>query len=137
MEAVRQKLIGHYGPNPPCRIRIICHPGVIANNPTDTRFRAFTDFNDEVRASKPFIARDHDIVDETDEMVATPLTREEQVQSGTWTTVRYAKKKKKPVNIINPELRPKFDPHAVPVKTNAVAGETNLFGPTHRMRGIR
>lgn len=83
--------------------RLVCHPG----HPKDkenTMFRAFTDFNDEVREVKPFITRDHDIVDETERMVATPAG-EEETRSGTWTTVRYAKKKSKPVEIIMPPCK--------------------------------
>jgi len=83
---------------------LICHPG----HPKDkdnTMYRAFTKFNDEVRESKPFIARDHDIVDETERMIATPAG-EEQVRSGTWTTIRYAKKKGREVRIIMPPVKP-------------------------------
>lgn len=120
-----------------CRVRIIAHPGFPPNHPKETKFRAFTDFNDEVRELKPFIGRDHDIVDETEEMVATPVTEDEEVRSGTWTSVRYARKQDRKVTVLNPKKTPKFDPHALPVKTNAVAGETTLFGPTHRQRGIR
>ena len=139
MDNIRRALIKHFGPNPSCRVTIIAHPGYIVGKPDDTRYRAFSDTNifTIVREPKPFIARDRDIVDETDELVATPLTREEQVQSGTWTTVRYARKKKKPVTIINP-VGSTFDPHALPPqRTNAVSGETPLYGPTHRTRGIR
>jgi len=117
-------------------VRIVCHPGYPPNHPKETKFRAFTDFNDEVRELKPFIARDHDIVDETEQMVATPVS-EEEVHSGTWTTVRYARKQSRQVTILPPKKTPKFDPHAMPVKTNAVAGEGNLFGPSHRQRGVR
>jgi hypothetical protein len=80
---------------------LICHPG-LAKNPENTMFRAFTDFNDEVLEPKPFIKRDHDIVDTSECMVATPISCEEEISSGTWTTVRYARKKNKPVHIIYP-----------------------------------
>jgi len=120
-----------------CCVRIICHPGFPPNHPKETKFRAFTDFNDEVCEVKVFIGRDHDIVDETEEMVATPVTEDEEVRSGTWTSVRYARKQERKVTVLNPKKTLKFDPHALPVKTNAVAGEATLFGPTHRQRGIR
>lgn len=137
MNAVRQQLIAHFGSNPPCIIRIVSHPGYPPNHPKETKFRAFTDFNDEVREAKPFIARDHDIVDETEEMFATPVSDDEEVRSGTWTTVRYARKQERKITILYPKKRPKFDPHAMPVKTNAVTGEAPLYGPTHRQRGVR
>jgi len=103
---------------------IVCHPGYPPNHPEETKYRAFTTFNDEVRDPKPLIARDRDIVDETERMVAAPVSEDEEIRSGTWTTVRYARKQGREVTILNPKKTPKFDPHAVPVKT-------------HRQRGIR
>jgi hypothetical protein len=72
--------------------RVVAHPG-LAKDPANLLFRSEWDGNDEVREAKPFIERDHDIVDETEAMLATPLTYEETARSGTWTTVRYARKK--------------------------------------------
>lgn len=46
--------------------------------------------------------RNHDIVDATEWLIATPKKFEE-IRSGTWATVRYAKKVKKPVTIIWPD----------------------------------
>jgi len=136
MDLVRRNLIRVHGPNPSCRVKIVCHPGYPPNHPEETKYRAFTTFNDEVRDPKPFIARDHDIVDETDKLIAAPVSKTEETRSGTWTTVRYARKKNKPYVAIYPVEITKFDPHAMP-QTNAVAGETNLYGPTHRQRGLR
>jgi hypothetical protein len=64
-------------------------------------YRAFTDFNDVMHEVKPFIKRDKEIVDAVETMIATPAGAE-QVRSGTWTTIRYAKKQLKPVHIIMP-----------------------------------
>jgi hypothetical protein len=71
--------------------RIVAHPG-LAKNPANLMYRSEWDGNDEVREAKPFIERDRDIVNETEAMLATPMTWEEQTRSGTWTTIRYAKK---------------------------------------------
>jgi hypothetical protein len=51
---------------------------------------------------KPYIERNHDIVDATDSLVATPNTVHEVRRSGTWATIRYAKRMHKPVEIIDP-----------------------------------
>jgi len=80
---------------------LIAHPGHLRKK-EDTRFRAFTSFNDEVREVKMVGVRDRDIVDETEQMIATPAGRTEEVRSGTWTTVRYARKQFKAVHIIYP-----------------------------------
>jgi hypothetical protein len=71
--------------------RVVAHPG-LAKNPANLMYRSEWDGNDEVREAKPFIKRDRDIVDETEAMIATPLTYGETTPSGTWTTVRYAVK---------------------------------------------
>ena len=52
---------------------------------------------------KPLV-RNHDIVDECDMLIAAPFTNDEVVRSGTWATVRYAKRKGKIVIILyNPQ----------------------------------
>jgi hypothetical protein len=80
---------------------LVCHPGH-PRDKNNTMYRAFTTFNDVMHEVKPFAVRDRDIVDAVDTMVATPVGLEE-IRSGTWTTVRYAKRQEKPVRIIYPE----------------------------------
>jgi hypothetical protein len=57
---------------------------------------------DEEFPPKPYLERNHDIVDNSDVMVATPKETEEQLRSGTWATVRYAKKKNKKLVVVFP-----------------------------------
>jgi hypothetical protein len=82
--------------------RIIAHPGYSPKNPTNRLYRSEFTGNDEVREEKPFIKRDHDIVDETAHLIAAPWTAEEQRRSGTWATVRYARKVGKPITLVLP-----------------------------------
>jgi hypothetical protein len=89
--------------------RVVAHPG-LAKNPANLMYRSEWNGNDEVRDAKPFIERDHDIVDETEIMLATPLTWEEQVRSGTWTTVRYAKKRGRKEGETLFVIKPPFTP---------------------------
>jgi hypothetical protein len=89
-------------------IKVVIHP------PTDDKKRAYcygkgsngyrhNYENQELRPPKPYLERNHDIVDETDELFAAPKEQKEILRSGTWATVRYARDKvKKPVTI---ELR--------------------------------
>lgn len=51
---------------------------------------------------KPYLARNRDIVDSSEILVATPATTEEQVRSGTWSTIRYAQRTGKKVHTIYP-----------------------------------
>jgi hypothetical protein len=47
----------------------------------------------------PYLDRNHNIVDNTDILIATPDTLE-KLHSGTWATIRYARKQKKEIYII-------------------------------------
>lgn len=77
-------------------IRVIGHP------PIESSLRAFRKF-DEERPMKDYIARNHDIVDEVDILIALPDSENERLRSGTWATVRYARKTGRSVTIITPE----------------------------------
>lgn len=48
---------------------------------------------DILYSAKPPLVRDQDIVNAVDILVAAPLTDHEIIRSGTWTTVRYARRK--------------------------------------------
>lgn len=115
--------------------RVVAHPGYNPRNPEDTKWRAFSPHNDEIREPKPFVARDHDIVDETERMVATPAGRTEELRSGTWTTVRYAKKRSREIELCLPNAKIPLTVNPPP-RTNAIAGEPPLI-PEHLKRGLR
>jgi hypothetical protein len=74
---------------------------IIGHPPTNPSKRAFCEF-DQIRPKKDYLLRNHDIVDETDELIATPGGFSEELRSGTWATIRYARKTGKPVTIIYP-----------------------------------
>jgi hypothetical protein len=79
--------------------RLICHP------PAETQYRAFTEDNDEMREPKGYYARNRDIVDESDHLIAcpeygSPIT--EETKGGTAYTVKYARKRGKPITIVLP-----------------------------------
>lgn len=83
------------------RPKIVAHPGKIANG-GDNELRANSPYNDEVRETKTHFARNREIVDESDAVIATPFESERQPTGGTWYTVGYAKKKKKRLYIVWP-----------------------------------
>jgi len=78
---------------------------VVTHPPINESKRAYASYNVELPA-KPYLDRNHDIVDQTDMLIATPKEVEEQLRSGTWVTIRYALKKRpriKPVILIFPD----------------------------------
>lgn len=77
------------------KIRVVIHP------PDNNTKRAYCS-GDEIRLPQPYIQRNHNIVDETDGLIAIPYGPEIR-RSGTWATVRYARKLKKMIYIINPD----------------------------------
>lgn len=74
---------------------IVIHP------PTDPKKRAFCE-GDLILEPEPYINRNHKIVIATAALIATPRTEKEIDRSGTWATVRYSRKRKKPRYIIYP-----------------------------------
>ena len=74
---------------------------IIRHLPWDEKKRAFCKGGKEVEP-KPYLKRNRDIVDATDVLVAAP-SGPEVLRSGTWSTVRYALKQKKPVFVVMPD----------------------------------
>ena len=52
---------------------------------------------------RPPLVRNKDIVDTVDMVVACPKEPEEIVRSGTWSTIRYARRIKRPLIVVKPE----------------------------------
>jgi Na+-transporting NADH:ubiquinone oxidoreductase subunit NqrF len=77
-------------------IQIHIHP------PDNDSKRAYNE-SDYVYEHKPYLERNHDIVDAVDVMIATPKTEQEELRSGTWATIRYARKAGKKLIIISPK----------------------------------
>jgi hypothetical protein len=75
------------------KMEIVIHP------PENDSYRAFCK-GDLTYHAKPYLERNHDIVDCSDMMIATPREKEEQLRSGTWATIRYTRKKKVKLYII-------------------------------------
>lgn len=75
--------------------RLVSHPCTIV------RKRAYVE-SSEYRDMKPPLDRNKDIVNETFMLWGFPKGQEE-LRSGTWSTIRYARKQHKPVLIIYPE----------------------------------
>lgn len=82
---------------------------VIIHPPTSNSRRAFCPAP-VILPPEPYLVRNHKIVDATKELVATPYTMQEELRSGTWATVRYARKLGRLITIIYPDGSLEFAP---------------------------
>lgn len=73
--------------------KIVIHP------PLSDYARAFCK-GDEYKEPMAYIPRDRQIVLNTHRIIGTPLTDEEVIRSGTWTTIRYAKAQGRPTLVL-------------------------------------
>lgn len=79
---------------------------VVVHPPLDRRYRAYCQnpiMCGEVLPQKEYIARNHDIVDACEFVVAAPRGPE-TTRSGTWATIRYAKSIGKHVIILDRDM---------------------------------
>lgn len=77
-------------------IRTVAHP-------PRNKFSAFEPLGaDTILPDEEFIKRNHSIVDNTEVLIAISKTKEWELRSGTWATIRYAQKLGRPVHIIYP-----------------------------------
>lgn len=73
-------------------LRIVVHP------PVNPRLRAYVEGADETRSEFPYLDRNKNIVNETAHLLALPA-RPEELRSGTWSTIRYARWVGRPVEL--------------------------------------
>lgn len=79
------------------RFSIWIHP------PLDRKYRAYCyRLGDGHSPERYYLDRDHNIVDNSDLLIACPRAKEEEWRSGTWATIRYARKQHKPIYILWP-----------------------------------
>jgi len=74
---------------------------VVVHPPTDERLRAFAP-GDLVLPAEPYLDRNRAIVDVCSTLIAAPKDPFEQGRSGTWMTVRYAKRVGRPAIVVFP-----------------------------------
>jgi hypothetical protein len=71
--------------------------------PSDDRKREFCIGATHVLDPLPYLERNHEIVFHTDVLIATPKGFEEELRSGTWATMRFARKQGKTVFVVWPD----------------------------------
>lgn len=74
-------------------MKTVVHP------PSNNSMRAYCN-GDEIRDEMNYLDRNRCIVDESDMLIAFPSSKEEVMRSGTWSTIRYARRMNKRIIII-------------------------------------
>ena len=64
----------------------------VLKRPSNLKTRAWSKIGEIIEDPKPPLERNKDIVDQGDCVVACPRTMKEELRSGTWAAVRYARK---------------------------------------------
>lgn len=80
--------------------KCVAHPGVTKNGDQWKRSIKAVNASHSILPEDEFLKRNQDIVATVKILIATPKERFEVLRSGTWATIRYAKKVKIPVIII-------------------------------------
>lgn len=65
---------------------------IVVHPPLNASKRAFCTRAYQVLKPKPYLDRNRDVVDACAVLIAAPWSDEEELRSGTWATVRYARK---------------------------------------------
>jgi len=72
---------------------------VVIHPPVDSKKRAFC-MGGEMLSCRPYLRRNQDIVNAVSHLVAVTRTNKEESRSGTWATIRYARKMRKRIHMI-------------------------------------
>lgn len=75
---------------------------VIIHPPTDAKDRAYCE-GDKLLPEKPYLDRNKDIVNGCTVLIATPDSATEKARSGTWSTIRHARKEGRRVCVVAPD----------------------------------
>lgn len=77
-------------------IQVVIHP------PTNSEQRSYCEPFKTVLPPRPYLLRNRDMVLAADILIAAPRQSQEEQRSGTWATIREAKKRRKPVLVLEP-----------------------------------
>jgi hypothetical protein len=74
---------------------------IVGHPPDKDEFRAYFP-SDETRQPFPYLIRNRHIIDECQTLIAVPKETVEQLRSGTWATIRFARSVEKPIKMVMP-----------------------------------
>ncbi len=83
-------------------IALIHNTIIIIHPPNNNSKRAFCTNANEIKEPKPYLVRNNDMAVICNLLIATPKEYKEQLRSGTWATIRYARKYNNKIAIIQP-----------------------------------
>lgn len=77
----------------------------VVGHPPEDRAKIWEEhisIDNDIRPPLPYLDRNHVIVDETSQLIAAPRLLFAELRSGTWSTIRYAKKIHRVVTVVWP-----------------------------------
>jgi hypothetical protein len=80
----------------PAAVRVIGHPPINSGHAAGNSF-------DYSYTPRPYLSRNKQIVDEVNKLLACPKGHSQYMRSGTWSTVRYARKIGRPIVLVFPD----------------------------------
>jgi hypothetical protein len=104
---------------------------VVLHPPADPKKRAFCEGAFVTLPPRPFLKRNDTIAEVVDVLVATPREVEEVLRSGTWSTVRRARARKKPIILIWPDGTLHFENWTLPTIPQEPEALAAFFNPGH------
>jgi hypothetical protein len=81
---------------------------IISHPPLNPKYRAWAPFDVEKHMAE-YHVRNENIVDASQLMIGFPKLGREELRSGTWSCIRYARKVGKPIRIIYPDGKIAFE----------------------------
>lgn len=104
---IAHKVVGHHGDcvGADSEFHDICLElgiPVVIHPPKNPKSRAYCKGAKQVHSEYDYLTRNHHIVDNAMLLIAAPKSQEEELRSGTWATVRYARKQNVSIYMVTP-----------------------------------
>ena len=109
-----------------CRKEDVCM--IVAHPPLNEKHRVLTESNIH-RDPRPYLARNHKLVNDSECLIAAPSTEDEQLRSGTWATVRYARARGRKIYLVNPDGCVNAEGLRVGLSIGLYADDTEALSP--------
>ena len=96
---------------------------VIHSHPPENKSKRAYTRCDVIHPAKEYLVRNKEIVRAADFLIACPKTQFEETRSGTWATVRFARRCNMPIVILWPDGKYTYEEGEIPLRAEASENE--------------